>query len=304
MDRSNLAALTVFAEVAATRSFRAAARSLGLSPSAVSHSITKLERQLGIRLLARSTRSVAPTVEGHQLLERVRPAFALIDDAVDELDHGRGVPAGQVRITLPRIAAHALIGPRIGDFARAFPQVVLELSVDDALVDIVSAQFDAGIRLGESLANGMIAIRAGGQQRLVAVATPDFLKARGRPRHPRDLIGYPCLRSRMPDGGLHIWEFERNGEQVNVSAQGTLIVNDDLLLMQAVRSSAGIGFVFEDLARTEIDDGHLVRLLDGWTPPFPGFYIYYSSRRYVRPALRAFLDYFGGRKVLPRRRSA
>jgi DNA-binding transcriptional LysR family regulator len=294
MDRSNLAALTVFAEVAATRSFRAAARSLGLSPSAVSHSITKLERQLGIRLLARSTRSVSPTVEGQQLLERVRPAFTLIDDAVAELDHAHGVPAGQIRITLPRIAAHILIGPRIGDFARAFPHVILELSVDDSLVDIVATQFDAGIRLGESLANGMIAVRAGGQQRLVAVATPDLLAVRGTPKHPHDLIAYPCLRSRMPDRSLHIWEFERDGEEINVSVQGTIIVNDDILLMQAVRSGAGIGFVFQDLALAEIKDGRLVRLLDEWTPAFPGFYIYYSSRRHIRPALRAFLDYFGG----------
>lgn len=293
MLRSDLSALTIFAEVAVAKSFRAAARSLGLSPSAVSHAISKLERQLGTRLLARTTRSVAPTVEGQRLLERIRPAFALIDDAVAELDQANGMPTGHLRVTLPRIAADVLFGDRIGDFTRAFPDIVLEMSVDDSLIDIVAEQFDAGIRLGENLANDMIAIRIGGQQRLVPVATPGLVKAFGAPKHPQDLFGYPCLRSRMADGSLYVWEFERDEEQVNISVQGSVIVNDDQLLLQAVRSGAGVGFIFEDLAHADIIAGRLVRLLDAWTPTFPGFYIYYPSRQHMRPAFRAFLDFFG-----------
>ena len=295
MPREDLAALSVFAAVASCRSFRAAARELGLSPSAVSHAVAGLEARLGTRLLARTTRSVAPTEAGQTLLAQLKPALAEIDGAVARASESGSTPSGLLRITVPRGAVQPLLLPRVAAFARAYPDITLELHGDDGLVDIVAQGFDAGLRFGESLDKDMVAVRFGPrQQRMVAVATPTFLAAHGTPAHPRDLVGIPCIALRFPGGALYKWELEKGGEAIEVAVDGPLILNDNRLVLEAACAGIGLGFVLEHTVRDEIARGDLTRVLDDWCPPFPGFFLYYPSRRQMRPALRAFIDFFRG----------
>jgi DNA-binding transcriptional LysR family regulator len=292
MNRAHLSQLAVLATVAQCGSFRGAARELAIAPSAVSHAVSSLEARLGVRLLSRSTRSVAPTEEGAQLLERLRPALSEIDMAMETAIEARDRPAGNLRLTVPRTAAQLTLAPRLGAFAQAFPDIVLEIVVEDRFTDVVEGGFDAGVRLGESLQRDMIAVRIGPPIRGAVVAAPSYFETMPRPLHPRDLAGHRCVRFRFSSGVLYRWEFEKDGEELEIAVEGPLIVGEDRLNVEAAINGAGITFVFEGYVSDAIADGRLVRVLEDWCPPFDGFFVYYPSRRQMRPALRAFVDFF------------
>ncbi|RWN01764.1 MAG: LysR family transcriptional regulator [Mesorhizobium sp.] len=292
MKRTHLSQLAVLATVAQCGSFRGAARELAIAPSAVSHAVSSLEARLGVRLLARSTRSVAPTEEGAQLLERLRPALSEIDLALESVVEARDRPAGNVRLTVPRTAAHLALTPRLGAFASAYPDIVLEIVIEDRFTDVVEGGFDAGVRLGESLQRDMIAVRIGPNLRGAVVGAPSYFATMPRPRHPHDLAGHRCLRFRFSSGILYRWEFEKDGEEIEMAVQGPLILDEDHLIANAAVDGAGLAFLFEDYVRDAIAAGKLIRVLEDWCPPFDGFFAYYPSRRQMRPALRAFIDFF------------
>jgi DNA-binding transcriptional LysR family regulator len=292
MNRTHLSQLAVLATVAQCGSFRGAARELAIAPSAVSHAVSSLEARLGVRLLSRSTRSVAPTEEGAQLLERLRPALSEIDLALETAIEARDRPAGNLRLTVPRTAAQLTLAPRLGAFAQAFPDIVLEIVVEDRFTDVVEGGFDAGVRLGESLQRDMIAVRIGPSIRGAVVAAPSYFETMPRPTHPRDLAGHRCVRFRFSSGVLYRWEFEKDGEELEIAVEGPLIVGEDRLNVEAAINGAGVAFVFEGYVSEAIADGRLVRVLENWCPPFDGFFVYYPSRRQMRPALRAFVDFF------------
>lgn len=292
MNRTNLSQLTVLATVAQCASFRGAARELGIAPSAVSHAVSSLEARLGVRLLARSTRSVAPTEEGVRLLERLRPALSEIDLALETAVEARDRPAGNLRLTVPRTAAHLTLTPRLGAFAAAYPEIVLEIVIEDRFTDVVEGGFDAGVRLGESLQRDMIAVRIGPDLRGAVVAAPSYFATMPKPRHPRELAGHRCIRFRFSSGILYRWEFEKDGEEIEIPAQGPLILDEDHLIAQAAIDGAGLAFVFEPYVHAPLADGRLIRVLEDWCPSFEGFFVYYPSRRQMRPALRAFVDFF------------
>ncbi|RWQ40259.1 MAG: LysR family transcriptional regulator [Mesorhizobium sp.] len=292
MNRTYLSQLAVLATVAQCGSFRGAARELGIAPSAVSHAVSSLEARLGVRLLARSTRSVAPTEEGAQLLERLRPALSEIDLALEAAVEARDRPAGNLRLTVPRTAAHLALTPRLGAFASAYPDVVLEIVIEDRFTDVVEGGFDAGVRLGESLQRDMIAVRIGPNLRGAVVGAPSYFATMPRPRHPHDLVGHRCLRFRFSSGILYRWEFEKDGEAIEMAVQGPLILDEDHLVANAAVDGAGLAFLFEDYVREALATGRLIRVLEDWCPSFDGFFVYYPSRRQMRPALRAFVDFF------------
>ncbi|TIT93961.1 MAG: LysR family transcriptional regulator [Mesorhizobium sp.] len=292
MNRTNLSQLAVLATVAQCASFRGAARELGIAPSAVSHAVSSLEARLGVRLLARSTRSVAPTEEGAQLLERLRPALSEIDLALETAVEARDRPAGNLRLTVPRTAAHLTLTPRLGAFAVAYPDIVLEIVIEDRFTDVVEGGFDAGVRLGESLQRDMIAVRIGPDLRGAVVGAPSYFATSPKPSHPRELADHRCIRFRFSSGILYRWEFEKDGEEIEIAAQGPLILDEDHLIAQAAVGGAGLAFVFEDYVRTPLATGRLIRVLDDWCPSFDGFFVYYPSRRQMRPALRAFVHFF------------
>jgi DNA-binding transcriptional LysR family regulator len=292
MNRTHLSQLAVLATVAQCGSFRGAARELAIAPSAVSHAVSSLEARLGVRLLSRSTRSVAPTEEGAQLLERLRPALSEIDLALETAIEARDRPAGNLRLTVPRTAAQLTLAPRLGAFAQAFPDIVLEIVVEDRFTDVVEGGFDAGVRLGESLQPDMVAVRIGASIRGAVVAAPSYFETMPRPLHPRDLAAHRCVRFRFSSGVLYRWEFEKDGEELEISVEGPLIVGEDRLIVEAALNGAGLTFVFEGYVSEAIADGRLVRVLEDWCPPFDGFFVYYPSRRQMRPALRAFVDFF------------
>lgn len=292
MSRHELSHLPVFAAVARNGSFRAAARELGIAPSAVSHAVSALEARLGVRLLARTTRSVALTEEGAVLLERLRPALSEIDLALTQAVEARDRPAGNLRLNVPRTAAELALAPRLGAFAAAYPDIRLEIVNEDRFTDVVEGGFDAGVRLGESLQRDMIAVRIGPQLRSAVVAAPSYIESRALPRHPRDLAGHRCIRFRFSSGAIYRWEFEKAGEEVVMDVDGPLILGEDRGIVQAALDGAGIAFLFEDYVRQPLAEGRLVRMLEDWCPPFDGFFVYYPSRKQMRPALRAFVDFF------------
>ncbi|MER9682198.1 LysR substrate-binding domain-containing protein [Mesorhizobium sp. M0184] len=292
MKRTHLSQLAVLATVAQCGSFRGAAKELAIAPSAVSHAVSSLEARLGVRLLARSTRSVAPTEEGAQLLERLRPALSEIDLALESAIEARDRPAGNLRLTVPRTAAHLALTPRLSAFAAAYPDIVLEIVIEDRFTDVVEGGFDAGVRLGESLQRDMIAVRIGPDLRGAVVGAPAYFETMPKPQHPRDLAAHRCIRFRFSSGILYRWEFEQNGEEIEIAVQGPLILDEDHLIANAAVDGAGLAFVFEDYVRDALVAGKLVRVLEDWCPRFDGFFVYYPSRRQMRPALRAFVDFF------------
>ena len=288
MDRSYLAQLAVLAAVADRGSFRGAARDLAIAPSAVSHAVSSLEARLGVRLLARSTRSVAPTEEGARLLERLRPALSEIDLALEAAVEARDRPAGNLRLTVPRTALNLVLAPKLGAFAKAYPEIVLDIVIEDRFADVV----EGGVRLGESLQQDMVAVRIGPQIRSAVVGAPSYFARMPKPKHPRDLVGHRCIRFRFSSGVLYRWEFEKDGEEIELPVQGPLILGVDSAIIRAAIDGAGLAFVFEEYAQQALATGSLIRVLEDWCPPFDGFYVYYPSRRQMRPALRAFVDFF------------
>ena len=291
MPRPNVNDLLAFRAVARERSFTRAAAQMGVSPSALSHTIRALEERLGVRLLTRTTRSVAPTSAGERLLAGIGPHFDEIDAQVAALGELRDKPAGTIRITTGIHAAETILWPAVAKLLADYPDVQVELSVDAGFVDIVAGRFDAGVRLGETVAQDMIAVPIGPAMRMAAVATPSYFAGRKRPRSPHDLAQHDCINLRFPTlGGLYAWEFEKNGRAVNVRVEGQLIVNDTALVRQAAIGGAGIAFLPEDVFEPELSAGALVRVLEDWCPPFPGYHLYYPSRRHQSPAFALLVE--------------
>jgi DNA-binding transcriptional LysR family regulator len=285
-----LSDLAAFVAVATRRSFRVAAVELGVSPSAVSHAIRGLEERLGVRLLNRTTRSVAPTEAGERLLARLQPAFRDIADAVEDVNAFRETPVGTLRLNLPRAAAPLILAPVMGRFLRENPGMQLEVVADDGLVDIVSAGFDAGIRLGERLERDMVAVRIGSDQRFAVVGSPAYFKGRKRPRTPHDLRDHACIRYRFPSGAMFRWRFAKNGEALEIDVDGPITLGDQELMVSAALDGIGLAFAFEGRVQHLVRQRRLVRVLADWCPPFEGFFLYYPSRRQVPAGLRAFID--------------
>jgi DNA-binding transcriptional LysR family regulator len=291
MRGTDFANLNAFAAVVEHRSFVRAAAHLGITPSALSQTIRQLEERLGVRLLNRTTRSVAPTAAGERLYQRLRPAVDELDAAVTEAVSTRERPAGMLRINAPRTAVMGLIAPRLGRFHRDNPGVILDVTVDDALTDIVAGRFDAGLRLGELLEKDMIAVRLTGEMEMMAVASADYLARHGTPETPDELHSHACLNWRWPtDGSLYRWEFEEDGREYEISVNGPIIANDIELVLQAALQGIGIAYTSHEWIEGWLKDGKLVRVLERYSPKFPGIYLYHPSRRQQPPALRAFID--------------
>jgi len=290
MRRGTLDDLAAFAAVARHRSFTRAAAEMGLSPSALSHTMRALEARHGVRLLARTTRSVALTPAGERLLRSVGPALEDVARGLDALAEWRGAPSGRLRLTTFAYAARAILEPRLPNFLIDHPAVSVEVIVDDPLTDIVAAGFDAGIRFGETVERDMVAVRVGPDLRTVVVATPDYFARHPRPESPADLEAHCCVNYRLVGGGgLLPWEFARDGREIRVRAAGQLVVNDGRLAAAAIRAGAGLGYMLEDEAADDLAAGHLVQALEAWCPSFPGCHLYYPDRQ-VTPALRSLID--------------
>jgi DNA-binding transcriptional LysR family regulator len=288
IDPSDLA---TFLAIARHRSFRAAATELGVSPSALSHALRNMEERLDLRLINRTTRSVALTEAGSRLFARISPAFRDIDDALEDLNSFRGKPAGTLRFSAARQSAQLVLLPIVTKFLQAFPDVHIEIVIDDALIDMVSAGFDAGVRFGESLAADMIAVPIGPRHRFAVVGSPGYFKKHRPPATPHDLKGLPCIRYRFSSGTVYRWEFERGGIEVDIDVEGPLTLNDQDLMLDAARDGTGLAYVFEAQAQDLIAKRKLVRVLADWCPAYPGFFLYYPSRRQLPAALRAFVDF-------------
>lgn len=290
MRRGDLDDLAAFASVARTRSFTRAAAELGLSPSALSHAMAALERRLGVRLLARTTRSVAPTAAGQQLLQSLDPALAQVRDGVASLADWRGAPSGTVRLATFGYAARTILAPRLPQFLLDHPDVSVEVIVEDRLIDLVAGGFDAGIRLSEAVEKDMVAVPVGPDLRTVVVGTPAYFARHPAPATLAELDRHVCVNYRLlGGGGLLPWEFEEAGRDVRLKVPGQLIVNDEVLAGAAVRAGVGLGYMMEHDVADEIADGRLVQVLAPWCPPYPGCRLYYPDRR-VSPALRALID--------------
>jgi len=292
MRGSEFAELKAFAAVVERASFARAADHLGLSPSALSQTIRQLEARLGVRLLNRTTRSVAPTEAGSRLHERIAPMMQEMDAAVAAAVAATGRTAGTLRINTLGMAARKIIAPRLGRFHRAHPDVVLDIVIDDSLSDIVAGRFDAGIRVGERLEKDMAAVRLTPDVEMLALASPDYLARRGEPRTPADLHRHACINWRFPGSGrIYRWEFERKGKKVEMAVEGPLIANHQDVVVEAALQGLGILYAYDDDHVGEaLASGRITRVLAGWSPTSPGLYLYYSNRRHPQPALRAFID--------------
>jgi len=291
MPRQNLNDLVAFRAVARERSFTRAAAQIGVSPSALSHTIRGLEERLGVRLLTRTTRSVAPTSVGERLLGSIGPRFDEIEAELAALSEVRDRPAGTIRITTGIDAAQTILWPALGRLLPEYPDIEVELSVNAGFVDIVAERFDAGVRLGETVAQDMVAVRIGPDMRMAAVGSPAYFAARKAPRTPNELGEHNCINLRFPTlGGLYAWEFEKRGRAISVRVEGQLVVNEVALARQAALDGLGIAYLPERYVQAFIDDGLLIRVLSDWSPPFPGYYLYYPSRRQQSPAFALLVD--------------
>jgi DNA-binding transcriptional LysR family regulator len=290
--------LSALAAIVEHGTFARAAAHLRVSPSALSQTIRGLEERLGVRLLNRTTRSVAPSDAGARLLARVTPAMRELDTAVADVASARGRVAGQLRLNVPRLGGW-LIAPMLGRFHDAYPEVVLDVTVEDAVVDIVKGGFEAGVRLGERLQKDMIALKLGGDYEMMAVATPAYLARFGLPTHPRDLHRHRCINWRWPsDGSLYRWEFERGREKLEIAVEGPLIVTDFDLAFQGALAGAGIAYGYDPRIEPAIAEGALQRVLQPWSPSFAGLSLYYPNRRQLTPILQAFIDFLRGEGLI------
>lgn len=295
--RGSLDDLAAFATVARTRSFTRAAAELGVSNSMLSYTIKRLEQRLGIVLLGRTSRSVAPTEAGEKLLLTLDPALRAIDAKLGELGRARDQIAGTVRITATRQAYEAVIRPMLGMFCNAHPDAVVEVVIDYGFRDIVADRFDAGIRLGEKLQKDMVALRVGPALRMAVVASPAYLARYPAPRTPQDLTTHRCINYRMVSADtVYAWEFERDGQHLKVAVSGPLTFNEPDLMLEAAADGLGVAYVLEREATDRLASGRLVSLLNDWMAPFPGFYLYYPSRRQISPVLAALLTFLRTRQ--------
>ena len=292
MERTQLSQIIVFVIVARTGSFRAAAAQLGIAPSAVSYAVSTLENTLGLRLLARTTRSTRPTEEGARLLMRVTGPLAELEAGFTEVTEGAVAPSGPLRLTMPLLAANEIIMSRLSDFVALYPAIELDIRVSDIFEDIVESGCDAGIRLGESLEADMIAIPASRSRRGMIVGAPAYFARHPKPTHPRDLSTHNCIRRRFVSGRIYRWELERDGRAISVEVKGNLILPQQGLMRQAALDGIGLAFLFEETVSADVREERLISVMEEWCPSFAGFYIYYPSRRQMRPALRAFIEFF------------
>lgn len=286
-----MADLVAFLAVARERSFTRAAAQFGVSPSALSHTVRRLEERLGLRLLIRTTRSVSPTEAGERLLRSIGPHFDHIRAEVQGLSELRDKPAGTVRITTGDHVSESFLLPKIAELLPNYPDLHVEIVVNTGFVDIAAERFDAGIRLGETVAQDMIAVRISPDMRMAAVASSSYFIERPPPRAPHDLAAHNCINLRFPThGGIYVWEFEKDGRAVNVRVEGQLVVNDVALARAAALKGLGIAHLPDDYVQVDLDSGELVRVLDDWCPPFPGYHLYYPSRRQLSPAMAVIVN--------------
>ena len=287
--KNDLGELSAFTVVAEERSFTRAAARLGISQSALSHSIRGLEERLGLQLLARTTRSVSPTAAGATLLEELAPALERIERAVAEARKQRESPSGRIRLIIPRTATKAVLLPKLADFARKYPEIVLEITSSNDPVDLVAGEYDAGVQLGEFIQRDMIAVRVTKELRIAVVGSPKYFKSHAIPKRPQDLKDHLCIGFRFGNG-LYRWEFEKGRRSLTVSPQGPASFDDPELVIQAVLNGVGIGTAMEDSLRGFLAEGRLVQVLKDWCPYFPGYFLYYPSRRYQPAALAALIS--------------
>ncbi len=291
MASPRLDSLEVFEDVVRYGGFRAAAINRGVSSSAISQSISVLEEALGIRLLNRTTRSVAPTEAGQRLLEQLKPALHEIRTAIDDLNQLRESPSGAVRINAPGPAVDHILCPLALRFMESYPEVSVEIISDAAIIDIVEQGFDAGVRFGKQLAQDMIAMPLGPPLRYAIVASPDYLHKNGRPALPHDLMKHNCIRRRFPGGTMATWRFAKDAEELEISPQGRLTLSSAHQELQAALAGSGIAHLFEDYVRDYVEQGKLSELLTDWKQKLPSWYLYYPNRRHTSAAMRAFLDH-------------
>jgi DNA-binding transcriptional LysR family regulator len=282
--------MSAFLAVADESSFTKAAKRLGVTQSALSHAIRGLEEQVGVRLLARTTRSVAPTEAGEQLLAELRPALTGIRGALDRIGGLRDKPRGRVRLLVPRLAVMTVLGPKVGQFAREYPDVVLDVTTDDERLDLVAGGFDAGIQYGEFIQQDMVAVRVSPDHHPAIVGSPSYFESHPKPTSPHDLLQHPCINFRHGTDGIYRWELDKGDQSLTVGVNGPLITNDIGLLIRAALDGVGLAFVSEEHAAPHLANGALVRVLEDWCPPFPGFFLYYPSRRQHPAALTALIE--------------
>jgi DNA-binding transcriptional LysR family regulator len=291
MPRADLNDLLAFLAVARERSFTRAAAKLGVSQSALSHTVRELEERLGIRLLTRTTRSVSPTQAGERLLHTVGPRFEEIEAELESLSELRDKPAGTIRITAGDHAAETVLWPKLATFLPAYPDIKLEIIIDYGLTDIVAERFDAGVRGGEQVAKDMIAVRIAPDRRMAVVGAPSYFSKRQEPKTPQDLVGHNCINLRLPTlGGLYAWEFEKAGRELKVRVDGQLTFNTTGQMLQAALAGFGLAYVPEGSAEPLIAKRRLRRVLEDWCPAFPGYHLYYPSRRQSSAAFALLVE--------------
>jgi len=287
--KNDLGELAAFATVAAEHSFTRAAARLGVSQSALSHTIRGLEKRLGLQLLARTTRSVSPTAAGAALLADLTPSLERIERSLATVRNLRERPAGRIRLVLSHSAARLVLLPKLAQFARAYPEIMLEVTASNDPVDLVAGEFDAGIQIGEFIQRDMIAVRLSKDLRLALVGSPEYFRSHPAPRTPRDLKDHPCIGFRFRSG-VYRWEFEKGRKALTVSPRGPATFDDPELMIQAILDGVGIGMAMEESLREMIREGRLVQVLRDWCPTFPGYFLYYPSRRNQPAALSALIQ--------------
>jgi DNA-binding transcriptional LysR family regulator len=291
MPRENLNDLHAFIAVAREKSFTKAAAQLGVSQSALSHTIRGLEARMGIRLLTRTTRSVSPTHAGERLLAAVGPHFEDIQAELDALTELRDKPAGTIRITAGLHATDTILWPKLQPLLKKHPDIKVEITVDYGLTNIVADRYDAGVRLGEQVAKDMIAVRIGPDFSMAVVGTPDYFESRPLPKKPQDLTAHNCINLRLPTyGGIYAWEFEKGRREINVRVDGQLVFNSSRQILHAALAGFGLAYLPEDTVSKDVATGRLVQVLQDWCAPFPGYHLYYPSRRHTSPAFALLSD--------------
>ena len=291
MSRRDTGDLIAFLAVARERSFTRAAASLGVSPSALSHTMRGLEERLGLQLLTRTTRSVSPTEAGERLLRTVAPHFDGIEEALAALTELRDKPAGALRLVANDHAAETILWPAVERLQRDYPDITIEIDVDNGLTDIVAGRYHAGVRLGERVDKDMIAVRISPDLRMAVVGAPSYFAHHPKPRSPKDLTEHACINLRLVTlGGFYVWEFEKGGKETKVRVEGPLAFNSSKLAVEAALAGSGLAYVLEDRVKAHLKSGKLIRVLADWCPPFSGYYLYYPSRRQPTPAFTLIVE--------------
>jgi DNA-binding transcriptional LysR family regulator len=291
MQRGGLDQLVAFVAVARERSFTASAAKLGVSQSALSHTIRELEERLGVRLLTRTTRNVSPTEAGERLLHGIGPRFDEIEAELAAISEFRAKPAGTIRITATENATDTILVPKLAPLLREYPDIRVEITIDYGLTNIVAQRYDAGVRSGEQVAKDMIAVRIGPDMRMAVVGAPSYFKTRTEPKKPQELVGHNCINLRLPShGGVYVWEFEKRGRELKVRVEGQFTFNATSQMLNAALAGSGLAYVPESMVRSYLADGHLKRVLDDWCLPYSGYHLFYPSRRQSSAAFALLVD--------------